>query len=121
MTGNSTTAVTLNSGNTVSGINISETGTSGNGIVDNGSSIGTLHLIGIGVTTTGNGISLTHGGTVDATGTNSITSTSGTALNITNTNIGASGLTFHDISADTRRRQTRSMASFSTIRGRAAD
>ena len=99
-TGNGATAVTLGSGNTVSGLNINETGTSGNGIVDNGSSVGTLHLIGVGVGTTGNGISLTHGGTVDATGTNTISATGGTALNVTNTTISASGLAFHDISAN---------------------
>ncbi|MEA2840969.1 MAG: hypothetical protein QOF41_2299 [Methylobacteriaceae bacterium] len=102
VTGNSTDAVTLGSGNTVSGLNISETGTSGRGIVNSGNS-GTLHLSNIGVSTTGSGISLTGGGTVDATtvgsGINSITSSAGTALNVSNTTIGASGLTFHDISS----------------------
>jgi hypothetical protein len=98
-TGNSTTAVTLNQNNTIAGINISNTGTSGNGIADNGGTVGTLHFIGIGVSTNGNGISLTHGGTVDATGTNTISSTGGVALNITNTAISATGVTFHDISA----------------------
>src|SRR5947209_7284945 len=77
VTGNSTTAVTVGSGGTVSGLNISETGTSGNGIVNSGNS-GTIHLSNITVSSTGNGISLTGGGTVDATtvgsGVNSITS-----------------------------------------------
>ena len=40
------------------------------------------------------GIELTHGGTVDATGTNSISTGAGTALNVTNTNIGTAGLIF---------------------------
>ena len=40
------------------------------------------------------------GGIVNVTGTNHITTTTGTALNVTNTTIGASGLNFHDISAN---------------------
>jgi hypothetical protein len=101
VTGNSINAVTLGSDNTVSGLNISETGTSGNGIVNSGT-VGTLHLSNISVNTTGNGIALTGGGTVDATtvgsGVNTITSSGGTALNVSNTTIGASGLTFQSIS-----------------------
>ncbi len=51
-------------------------------------------------TASGTGFDATGGGTVSVTGSsNSITSTSGTALNVANTTIGASGLTFHDISA----------------------
>jgi trimeric autotransporter adhesin len=92
--------VTLNSGNTISGITIKETG-SGAGIVDDGSTIGTLTMSDIAVTTSsGTGISLDHGGTVDITGTtNSINSTSGTALDIENTNIGSPGITFKSISS----------------------
>jgi VCBS repeat-containing protein len=97
VTGNSVTALTLASNNTISGINISETGTSGNGIVDGGS-VGTLHFINIGVSATGNGISLTHGGTVDATGTNTLSSSGGTALDVANTTIGSANLTFKSIS-----------------------
>src|SRR5262245_31535413 len=52
-------------------------------------------------TTSGAGFLATGGGTVTVQGSNnSITSTTGTALNVANTNIGASGLTFHDISAN---------------------
>jgi hypothetical protein len=48
------------------------------------------------------GFSATGGGTVNVTGSNHIASTGagGTALNVANTTIGASGLTFHDISAN---------------------
>ena len=106
-----TNAVTLSSGNTIQGINITGTG-SVNGIVDNGTTVGTLTIAGVTVNTAGGaGISLTHGGTVTATSTtataidtnvivNHITSSTGTALNITNTNIGAGNVTFHDISAN---------------------
>ena len=92
-------AVTLGSGNTISGINITDTG-SGAGIINaTNSTVGTLTLSNIHVTSaSGAGISLTHGGTVTATGTNSITTGSGIALDVVNTNIGAAGLTFHDIS-----------------------
>ena len=96
-------AVTLNSGNTIQGLNITESG-SGAGIIDNGSSVGTFTLSGVHITTgAGAGLSLTHGGTVTATttvGTNSIASSTGTALNITNTTIGSGNVTFHDISAN---------------------
>ncbi|HEX8692646.1 MAG TPA: Ig-like domain-containing protein, partial [Longimicrobium sp.] len=52
-------------------------------------------------TTSGAGFSATGGGTVTVTGANnSITSTTGTALNVANTTIGASGLTFRSISAN---------------------
>jgi Domain of unknown function (DUF4347)/Bacterial Ig domain/Cadherin-like domain/SdrD B-like domain/Bacterial Ig-like domain len=93
-------AITLNSGNTISGIGISESGT-GAGIIDDGSTIGTLTMSDIAVTTgSGTGISLHHGGVVDITGTtNTISSTSGTALDIENTNIGSPGVTFKSISS----------------------
>jgi hypothetical protein len=52
-------------------------------------------------TTSGNGFAATGGGTVNVTGTvNSINSTTGIALNVSNTNIGASGLIFESISAN---------------------
>jgi hypothetical protein len=51
-------------------------------------------------TTSGAGFSATGGGTVNVTGANnSITSGAATALNITNTTIGANGLTFQTISS----------------------
>ncbi len=43
----------------------------------------------------------TGGGTVTVTGTNHLTTTTGTALNISNTTIGSGNVTFHDISAGT--------------------
>ncbi|MER9298674.1 hypothetical protein NKI38_19585 [Mesorhizobium sp. M0621] len=52
-------------------------------------------------TTSGIGFNATGGGTVTVQGTgNTITSTTGTALNVANTTIGASGLTFRSISAN---------------------
>ncbi|MCC8999988.1 MAG: Ig-like domain-containing protein [Candidatus Contendobacter sp.] len=58
---------------------------------------------GLAISTTGGaGFSATGGGTVNVTGTgNTIASGSGTALNVANTTIGASGLTFQSISAGT--------------------
>jgi hypothetical protein len=51
-------------------------------------------------TTSGAGFSATGGGTVNVTGlANRIDTTTGTALNVSSTNIGASGLTFEHISA----------------------
>ncbi len=58
--------------------------------------------------TTFTGFNATNGGTVNVTDAdgfgsgivNSITTTTGTALNVANTNIGASELTFHDISSN---------------------
>ena len=52
-------------------------------------------------TTSGAGFSATGGGTVNVTGSvNTIDSTTGTALNVTNTSIGSSGLNFKGISAN---------------------
>ncbi len=51
-------------------------------------------------TGTTNAFSASGGGTVNVTGTNHLTTTTGTALDVANTNIGTSGLTFHDISAN---------------------
>ena len=52
-------------------------------------------------TTTGAGFSATGGGTVNVTGSsNTIDSTTGTALNVASTTIGASGLTFQSISSN---------------------
>jgi hypothetical protein len=47
-----------------------------------------------------NGFVATGGGTVNVTGTNHINSGAGTAVNISNTTIGSSGVTFHDVSAN---------------------
>ena len=43
----------------------------------------------------------TGGGTVNVTGTNTLATTTATALNVDNTNIGASGITFRSISSGT--------------------
>jgi large repetitive protein len=51
-------------------------------------------------TGTANAFSASGGGTVNVTGTNHLTTTTGTALDVVNTNIGTSGITFHDISAN---------------------
>ncbi len=96
----SSAVVTLNSGNTVSGINITNAG-SGAGIADSASSTGTTTMSNIAVSTqAGEGIVLTHSGTVDITGTtNTITSSTGTALDVEGATIGSSGITFESISS----------------------
>jgi methionine-rich copper-binding protein CopC len=63
--------------------------------------VGTLPMTDIVINNTGGGgIILTNGGTATISGTNSIVTTTGTALNFTNTNIGAAGLTFVSISSN---------------------
>ncbi|WP_292189630.1 hypothetical protein [Mesorhizobium sp.] len=70
----------------------------------NSNTNGTINFTGGGLainTTTGIGFSATGGGTVTVQGiVNTITSTSATALNVANTTIGGSGLTFQSISAN---------------------
>ncbi len=52
-------------------------------------------------TTSGGGINATGGGTISVTGSpNSIASSTGTALNVQNSNIGASGMTFRSITSN---------------------
>jgi VCBS repeat-containing protein len=78
------------------------TTTSGTGADLTGSnSSATFNFNGVSIVSGVNpGFAATGGGTVNITGaSNSINSVGGTALNITNTNIGASHLTFHDISS----------------------
>jgi uncharacterized repeat protein (TIGR01451 family) len=50
-------------------------------------------------TTVGAGVTLNAGGTAEATGVNTIATGTGSALNVTNTNIGAAGMTFRSISS----------------------
>jgi hypothetical protein len=50
--------------------------------------------------TTGGGIILTNGGTITISGVNTIVTTTGTALNVSNTTIGAAGLNFQSISSN---------------------
>jgi VCBS repeat-containing protein len=106
------TAVTLNTNNTIEGLNIAGTGFV-NGIADSGGSVGSFSLQGVGISTVnGNGLSLTHGGTFTATPTtttptdsnvytNTINTTgTGTALDVTLANIGSGNITFQSISAN---------------------
>jgi hypothetical protein len=86
---------------------ISSTGGTGTGIFLNVNTGATINFTGgINLTTNANAaFTATGGGTVNATqnnGTivNTLTTTTGTALNVANTNIGASGLTFRSISAN---------------------
>jgi len=52
-------------------------------------------------TTSGAGFSATGGGTVNVTGaSNTVDATTGTALNVSNTTIGASGLTFQNLTSN---------------------
>ena len=65
------------------------------------SNTGTFNFAGMNITNTGNtGFSASSGGTVNVTGTgNFVDTTTGTALNLTSTTIGANGLHFQRISA----------------------
>jgi large repetitive protein len=93
--------IVLASGNQLHGLSFSNTtGTSILGTVN----VGTFAMSEIGVSNTtgsGPGITFTGGGTVTATGLNTITTNTGTALNVANTNIGAGGLTFRSIATGT--------------------
>lgn len=91
------TGVTLNSGNSVLGLNVINT--NGSGI--SGSAVGTLTLADFDVTATGGtALGLTTSGTVTATGTdNNLSATTGTALSVANVTIAAGGMTFKRISA----------------------
>ena len=51
-------------------------------------------------TTSGNAFLAINGGTINATGTNTITSTTGTAVTISGSNIGASDVTFQNVSVN---------------------
>ena len=87
-------------GHTIAHVNVDTTLGSGMGISDDGNNVGTVAISNIVVdTASGTGISFTHGGTIATTGTNSISSTSGTALDVENTTIGSSNLTFQSISS----------------------
>ncbi len=89
--------INLASGNQLFGLAFSNTdGAAIRGTVN----IGTSSMNGIGITNTGGGgIILTGGGTITITGTNTIVTTTATALQVSNTNIGASGITFQSISS----------------------
>ncbi|MBX7186710.1 MAG: cadherin-like domain-containing protein [Vicinamibacteria bacterium] len=91
------TAVILGSGNTLQGLNV----TNSNGAGITGSAVGTLSLADFDVTVTGgSALNLTASGTVTATGTdNDLTSVTGAALNVANVTIGGGGLRFKSISA----------------------
>jgi hypothetical protein len=75
-------------------------GTGANLTGSNGSA--TFTFTGVSVSSAANtGFNATGGGTVNVTGaTNTLTSTTGTALNVANTTIGASGMTFRSISSN---------------------
>jgi hypothetical protein len=97
------------SGNTGGSITFNGTGTksisSGTAAAVNLASNGTASILfsggGLNLTSgAGNGFTATGGGTVQVTGaTNTISSTGGIALNVQNTTIGASGMSFQSISA----------------------
>jgi methionine-rich copper-binding protein CopC len=89
--------INLASGNQLFGLAFSNTdGAAIRGTVN----IGTSSMNGIVINNTGGGgIILTGGGTITITGTNTIVTTTATALNVSNTNIGASGITFQSISS----------------------
>ena len=85
-------------------ITVTDAANAGNG-VNLTANVGTLNFSNLVVTTSsGNAFAATGGGTINATQDNvttinTLVSTSGTALNVANTTIGASGLTFRSISS----------------------
>jgi hypothetical protein len=95
-----------NSGGTItfSGVNSALTTATNTAVNLTGNTGANIDFTGGGLvinTTSGTGFNATGGGTVTVQGTgNKITSTSGTALNIVNTTIGGSGLTFQSISSN---------------------
>jgi hypothetical protein len=101
LTGGSDNAIDLlgTTGHTIAHVNVDTTLGSGMGVSDDGNNVGTVAISNMLINTaSGNGLTFTHGGTLTVTGTNHIVTTTGIALDISNTNIGSSGLTFHDIS-----------------------
>lgn len=82
------------------GLSVTNSGPANEGVFLQNNS-GTFSFNGLNITNTGNtGFSASSGGTVNVTGTaNTINTTNGTALNLANTTIGASGITFRSISA----------------------
>ncbi len=90
------------SGHTITGISVDTSAGAGMGISDDGNNVGTVTMSDIVVKTAGGaGISFTHGGTVTVTGSNNtITSTTGTALDVENTSIGSGNLTFKSITSN---------------------
>jgi len=91
--------ITLASSDQLHGLAFSNTaGTAVNGAVN----VGTFTMSDVAITnTTGAGVSFSGGGTVTSTGINTIQTTTATALNVSNTTIGGSGLTFQRISTGT--------------------
>ncbi|QPF84676.1 cadherin domain-containing protein [Bradyrhizobium genosp. L] len=88
-------------GHIISHVDIDTSASSGAGISDDNNNVGTVAIDDVTIkTASGAGMNFTHGGTLTVTGTNSITTTTGTALDVSNTSIGSAGLTFHDISVN---------------------
>ncbi|MCP1829481.1 putative thioesterase [Bradyrhizobium sp. USDA 4532] len=89
------------SGHSISGVSIDTSASTGVGISDDGFNVGTVTMSDITVkTASGTGMSFTHGGTITLTGTNnSITSGTGTALDVENTQIGSSNLILKSITS----------------------
>ncbi|MGF6429211.1 cadherin domain-containing protein [Bradyrhizobium elkanii] len=89
------------SGHGISGVSIDTSASTGMGISDDNNNVGTVTMSDITIkTASGAGMNFTHGGTITVTGTNHLTTTTGTAINISNTTIGASNVTFQDISSN---------------------
>ncbi|NEV00908.1 hypothetical protein [Bradyrhizobium uaiense] len=89
------------SGHTITGVSIDTSASTGIGISDDGNNVGTVSMSDITIKTAGGaGMSFTHGGTITVTGNaNSITSGTGTALDVENTNIGSGNITFQSITS----------------------
>jgi uncharacterized repeat protein (TIGR01451 family) len=92
----SSVGFTLAQNNHLQSCSMSTSGTS-----VNGAAVGTLTIEDLVINnTTGGGINLTTSGTVTITGLNTIDTTTGTPLSVSNVNIGEGGLTFRRISSN---------------------
>jgi uncharacterized repeat protein (TIGR01451 family) len=70
-----------------------------NAAVNGAANVGTLLMSDIAITnTSGAGFDLSGGGTVEMTGTNTVSTTTGASVNFTNTTIGAGNVTFQSVS-----------------------
>ena len=73
-------------------------GNPGINLIDN---TGAFNFAGLGMTgTTQPGVNMTGGGTIQFTGTNTVTTTTGTAVNIVDSTMGTSGVTFESINTN---------------------
>ncbi len=97
------TAISINNANNVAlnDIAVANAGTAGAGLVVTNSAGDTVAIQNLDVTTsTGQGVSVTGGGTLTATGTSDIATTTGTGLTIDGVTIGGTGASFNSVNVN---------------------